>query len=161
MGCSMATTLVKVYYLQALLHSDKKCSSLPHFGKDFFSLYIDDFQLSLVGGDDYVLWHSFDLANALAALVEQQVRARLSPDKSQVTASPLSLRQVSSRCLVTWRRKSFAHNRNFSHRHHGWETSGSPPIPHTRALRIKKAQLKVKRAVRFKRQAWLCHSQDG
>ena len=55
-GCSLATTLVKVYYLVALDRLNDECilASKPHLGKCFFDAYIDDFQISSQGTEGFV-----------------------------------------------------------------------------------------------------------
>ena len=98
----MATTLVKVYYLNALLRFHEKCNALPHVGHTYFGAYIDDFQLSVMGGYQFAMWHSVDMARALSNdVVEDELLSCLHPDKAQVTASTPQLAESVVRLLGT------------------------------------------------------------
>ena len=80
----MAKTLVKVYYLEALDQFDAQCkaASKPHLGDCYFDAYIDDFQICTQCTEEYIFHQSWQITNALALTVKQNVRAILSSDKA-------------------------------------------------------------------------------
>ncbi len=80
-GCSMATTLVKIYCLQPF---DSVCAAWPRVDFDF---YIDDLTGSAVGSDAEVLHNLDGAAKCLRKAIKEELCCNLALEKGAVVAS--------------------------------------------------------------------------
>eukprot|EP00973_Karenia_brevis_P008255 1117088-Karenia_brevis.AAC.1 len=84
-GCTLANTLVKVYYLSSF---DNFAVQHPDVDLD---VYIDDMQCMATGNENKVLYDLVDAVEELNDVVELEIGSRLVPAKAAVVASSSKL----------------------------------------------------------------------